>query len=142
MNTKKLKKLLILNVPYFLMGAFATNLGEAWRLATGSNASEKVQSLVLDGCFETAFSNPLPSIWPFDLLVGIAVGAGLRLAVYLKGKNAKKYRHNEEYGSARWGNSQDIEPFVDPDFQNNVILSKTERLTMVQLVWFTEARIC
>ena len=130
MNTKKLKKLLILNVPYFLIGAFATNLGEAWRLATGSNASEKVQSLVLDGCFGTAFSNPLPSIWPFDLLVGIAVGAGLRLAVYLKGKNAKKYRHNEEYGSARWGNSQDIEPFVDPDFQNNVILSKTERLTM------------
>lgn len=130
MNTKKLKKLLILNVPYFLIGAFATNLGEAWRLAIGSNASEKVQSLVLDGCFGTAFSNPLPSIWPFDLLVGIAVGAGLRLAVYLKGKNAKKYRHNEEYGSARWGNSQDIEPFVDPDFQNNVILSKTERLTM------------
>ena len=130
MNTKKLNKLLILNVPYFLIGAFATNLGEAWRLAIGSNASEKVQSLVLDGCFGTAFSNPLPSIWPFDLLVGIAVGAGLRLAVYLKGKNAKKYRHNEEYGSARWGNSQDIEPFVDPDFQNNVILSKTERLTM------------
>lgn len=130
MNTKKLKKLLILNVPYFLIGAFATNLGEAWRLAAGSNASEKVQRLVLDGCFGAAFSNPMPSIMPFDLLVGIAVGAGLRLAVYLKGKNAKKYRHNEEYGSARWGNSQDIEPFVDPDFQNNVILSKTERLTM------------
>lgn len=130
MNTKKLKKLLILNVPYFLIGAFATNLGEAWRLATGSNASEKVQSLVLDGCFGTAFANPLPSIQPFDLLVGIAVGASLRLTVYLKGKNAKKFRHNEEYGSARWGNSQDIEPFVDPDFQNNVILSKTERLTM------------
>ena len=130
MNTKKLKKLLILNVPYFLIGAFATNLGEAWRLATGSNASEKVQSLVLDGCFGAAFSNPLPSIQPFDLLIGIAVGAGLRLAVYLKGKNAKKFRHNEEYGSARWGNAQDIEPFVDPDFQNNVILSKTERLTM------------
>lgn len=130
MNSKKLKKLLILNVPYFLIGAVTTNLGEAWRLATGSNASEKVQSLVLDECFGTAFANPLPSIQPFDLLIGIAVGAGLRLAVYLKGKNAKKYRHNEEYGSARWGNSQDIEPFVDPDFQNNVILSKTERLTM------------
>lgn len=102
MNSKKLKKLLILNVPYFLIGAVTTNLGEAWRLATGSNASEKVQSLVLDECFGTAFANPLPSIQPFDLLIGIAVGAGLRLAVYLKGKNAKKYRHNEEYGSARW----------------------------------------
>lgn len=87
---------------YFLIGAVTTNLGEAWRLATGSNASEKVQSLVLDECFGTAFANPLPSIQPFDLLIGIAVGAGLRLAVYLKGKNAKKYRHNEEYGSARW----------------------------------------
>ena len=130
MNTKKLKKLLILNVPYFLIGAFATNLGEAWRLATGSNASEKVQSLVLDGCFGTAFSNPLPSIWPFDLLVGIAVGAGLRLAVYLKGKNAKKYRHNVEYGSARWGTHADIEPFEDRVFAQNVILSQTERITM------------
>ena len=102
MNSKKLKKLLILNVPYFLVGAFASNLGEAWRIATGSNASEKVQSLVLDGCFGVAFSNPLPSIQLFDLLVGIAVGAGLRLAVYLKGKNAKKFRDNVEYGSARW----------------------------------------
>ena len=130
MNTKKLKKLLILNVPYFLVGAFATNLGEAWRIAEGSNMSEKVQGLVIGGGFSQAFSNILPSIHPFDLLVGIAVGAGLRLAVYLKGKDAKKFKHNEEYGSARWGKAQDIEPFMDPTFQNNVILSKTERLTM------------
>nr|WP_297708262.1 type IV secretory system conjugative DNA transfer family protein [uncultured Butyrivibrio sp.] len=130
MNTKKLKKLLILNVPYFLVGAFATNLGEAWRIADGSNMSEKVQGLVTGGGFSQAFSNILPSIHPFDLVVGVCVGAGLRLAVYLKGKNAKKFKHNEEYGSARWGKAQDIEPFMDPTFQNNVILSKTERLTM------------
>ena len=130
MNTKKLKKLLILNVPYFLVGAFATNLGEAWRIADGANMSEKVQGLVTGGGFSQAFSNILPSIHPFDLFVGVCVGAGLRLAVYLKGKNAKKFKHNEEYGSARWGKAQDIEPFMDPTFQNNVILSKTERLTM------------
>ena len=130
MNTKKIKKLLILNVPYFLVGALATNLGEAWRIAEGSNMSEKVQGLVIGGGFSQAFSNILPSIHPFDLIVGIAVGAGLRLAVYLKGKDAKKFKHNEEYGSARWGKHEDIEPFIDPTFQNNVILSKTERLTM------------
>ena len=103
MNTKQLKKQLILNIPYIILGLLATNLGEAWRIAAGVNASEKVQSLVLDGVFATAFSNPLPSLYPADLLVGIACGAALRLAVYLKGKNAKKFRHNEEYGSARWG---------------------------------------
>ncbi len=130
MNTKKVKKLLILNIPYIVLGLVATNLGEAWRIASGSNASEKVQSLVLDGAFASAFSNPLPSFFPTDLLVGIACGAALRLAVYLKGKNAKKFRHNEEYGSARWGKHADIEPFEDPVFGNNVILSQTERITM------------
>ena len=129
MNTK-LKKKIILNLPYVFVGLFATNLGEAWRLAGGSNASEKVQSLVLDGIFARAFSNPLPSFIPFDLLIGIACGAALRLAVYIKGKNAKKYRHNVEYGSARWGTHADIEPYMDPVFANNVILSQTERLTM------------
>ena len=112
------------------MRLLATNLGEAWRIAAGANASEKVQSLVLDGVFATAFSNPLPSLYPGDLLVGIACGAALRLAVYLKGKNAKKFRHNEEYGSARWGRHADIEPFEDPVFANNVILSQSERITM------------
>ena len=130
MNTKQLKKQLILNIPYIILGLLATNLGEAWRIAAGVNASEKVQSLVLDGVFATAFSNPLPSIYPGDLLVGIACGAALRIAVYLKGKNAKKFRHNEEYGSARWGRHADIEPFEDPVFANNVILSQSERITM------------
>mgnify|MGYP000640705221 CR=1 FL=1 len=130
MNTKQLKKQLILNIPYIILGLAATNLGEAWRIAAGVNASEKIQSLVLDGVFATAFSNPLPSLYPADLLVGIACGAALRLAVYLKGKNAKKFRHNEEYGSARWGRHADIEPFEDPVFANNVILSQSERITM------------
>lgn len=129
MNTK-LKKKIILNLPYVLVGLFATNLGEAWRLAGGSNASQKVQSLVLDGIFGRAFSNPMPSLIPLDLLIGIACGAALKLAVYIKGKNAKKYRHNVEYGSARWGTHADIEPYMDPVFANNVILSQTERLTM------------
>ena len=129
MNTK-LKKKIILNLQYVLVGLFATNLGEAWRLAGGSNASQKVQSLVLDGIFGQAFSNPMPSLIPFDLLIGIACGAALKLAVYIKGKNAKKYRHNVEYGSARWGTHADIEPYMDPVFANNVILSQTERLTM------------
>lgn len=129
MNSK-LKKKLILNVPYAALGLFATNIGEAWRLAAGVNASEKLQSLIMDGCFGQAFTNPLPSIHPVDLCVGAAVAGGLRLLVYLKGKNAKKYRHNEEYGSARWGTHADIEPFIDPEFKNNVILSQSERLTM------------
>ena len=130
MNMKQMKKQLILNIPYIILGLAATNLGEAWRIAGGVNASQKVQSLVLDGVFGRAFSNPLPSLFPTDLLVGIACGAALRLAVYLKGKNAKKFRHNEEYGSARWGKHADIEPFEDPVFANNVILSQTERITM------------
>ncbi|MBP5756352.1 MAG: hypothetical protein J6W39_02090 [Spirochaetales bacterium] len=112
------------------MALFATNIGEVFRIAGGTNASEKVQSVVLDGCFGKAFANPLPSLHPVDLLVGIAIGAILRFAVYMKGKNAKKFRHNVEYGSARWGTHADIEPYMDPVFQNNVILSQTERLTM------------
>ena len=130
MKKKNLKKLLILNIPYVVIGLVATNVGEAFRIAGGTNASEKVQSVVLDGCFGTAFTNPLPSLHPIDLLVGLAIGGILRLAVYIKGKNAKKFRHNQEYGSARWGKHEDIEPYMDPVFQNNVILSQTERLTM------------
>lgn len=128
MDKEKLKKLLILNVPYILMGLFATNLGEAWRLAEGADASAKLLSFF--NTLPTALNNPLPSFYPLDLFIGIACGAGLRLAVYLKGKNAKKYRHNEEYGSARWGTAKDIEPFMAPDFEDNIILTKTERLMM------------
>jgi type IV secretion system protein VirD4 len=127
---KNLKKLLILNIPYIAVALFATNIGEAFRIAGGTNASEKVQSVVLDGCFGKAFANPLPSLVPIDLLVGIAIGGILRLAVYIKGKNAKKFRHNVEYGSARWGTHADIEPYMDPEFKKNVILSQTERITM------------
>ena len=130
MKKKNLKKLIILNIPYVIVGLFATNVGEAFRIASGTNASEKVQSLVLDGCFGAAFSNPMPSFHPADLLVGLAIGAVLRLAVYMKSKNAKKFRHNVEYGSARWGSHADIEPYMDPVFENNVILSQSERLTM------------
>ena len=130
MKKINMKKLLILNVPYVLIGAVATNFGEAWRIAEGTNMSEKLQGMVLGGAFGAAFSNPMPSLHPIDLLVGLAVGGALRLAVYLKGKNAKKYRHNIEYGSARWGTHEDIEPFIDKEFSNNVILSQTERITM------------
>ena len=128
--TKNIKKLVILNIPYVLVGLVCTNLGEAWRIAQGSNASEKVQSLILDGAFGVAFANPMPSFIPFDLLIGALCGGAFRLAVYLKGKNAKKYRHNQEYGSARWGTHADIEPFEDPEFKNNIIFSQTERMTM------------
>ena len=130
MNTKKLKKVLLPNIPFVLVGAIATNLGEAWRMAVGGNASEKIQSLFIDGAFKTAFSNPLPSLHPVDLLVGILIGAALWAFMYFKKKNAKKFRHNTEYGSARWGTPADIEPYMDPVFENNVILSQTERLTM------------
>ena len=128
MKNVNIKKLLILNIPYILLGLFATNLGEAWRLAEGADMSAKL--LGFFDTFMVALSNPLPSFHPLDLVVGIICGAGLRLAVYLKGKNAKKYRHNEEYGSARWGTAKDIEPFMAPDFEDNIILTKTERLMM------------
>lgn len=130
MNQKKIKKLLILNVPYVVLGAVATNFGEAFRIAEGADLSGKLQGMIMGGAFGTAFANLMPSIHPFDLVVGAAVGAGLRLAVYMKGKNAKKYRHNMEYGSARWGNATDMEPFMDEKFENNIILSQTERMTM------------
>ena len=123
-----IKKLILLNMPYILLGLFATNFGEAWRMAQGADASEKFLSLVavLPGALQSFW----PSLHPLDLLVGLCCGAGLRLAVYLKSKNAKKYRHGLEYGSARWGTREDIAPYVDPVFQNNVILTKTESLTM------------
>ena len=130
MNITKVKKLIILNIPYVAVGLFCTNLGEAWRVSWGSNITVKIQGLVLYGGFGRAFASFLPSFHPFDLAIGIACGAALKLAVYLKGKNAKHFRHNIEYGSARWGKQEDIEPFVDPDPANNVILSKTERITM------------
>ena len=127
-KTLDIKKLILLNMPYILMGLFATNFGEAWRMAQGADASEKFLSLiaVLPGALESFW----PSLHPLDLLVGLCCGVGLRLAVYLKSKNAKKYRHGLEYGSARWGTREDIAPYVDPVFQNNVILTKTESLTM------------
>ena len=128
MTTKKLTKLLALYLPYFLLGLAATNFGEAWRLAEGKELGDKIMSMM--GTFPMAFANPLPSLHPLDLLVGLCCGAGLRLAVYLRGKNAKKYRHGVEYGSARWGTPKDIEPFQAPKFEDNIILTKTERLMM------------
>ena len=128
MTTKKLTKLLALYLPYLLLGLVATNLGEAWRLAEGKELGERIMSMM--GTIPMAFANPLPSLHPLDLLVGLCCGAGLRLAVYLRGKNAKKYRHGMEYGSARWGTAKDIEPFMAPKFADNIILTKTERLMM------------
>ena len=128
MTTKKLIKLLALYLPYILLGLVATNIGEAWRLAEGKELGDKIMSMM--GTIPVAFANPLPSLHPLDLLVGLCCGAGLRLAVYLRGKNAKKYRHGMEYGSARWGTPKDIEPFMAPKFADNIILTKTERLMM------------
>ena len=128
MNTKKLTKLLALYLPYILLGLVATNFGEAWRLAEGKELGERIMSMM--GTLPAAFANPLPSLHPLDSLIGISCGAGLRLAVYLRSKNAKKYRHGMEYGSARWGTAKDIEPFQAPKFADNIILTKTERLMM------------
>ena len=128
MTTKKLTKLLALYLPYILLGLVATNFGEAWRLAEGKELGDKIMSMV--GTLPLAFANPLPSLHPLDLLIGFFCGAGLRLAVYLRSKNAKKYRHGMEYGSARWGSPKDIEPFMAPKFADNIILTKTERLMM------------
>ena len=128
MTTKKLTKWLALYLPYILLGLVATNFGEAWRLAEGKELGDKIMSMM--GTIPVAFANPLPSLHPLDLLVGLCCGAGLRLAVYLRGKNAKKYRHGMEYGSARWGTAKDIEPFMAPKFADNIILTKTERLMM------------
>ena len=128
MTTKKLTKLLALYLPYLLLGLIATNFGEAWRLAEGKELGDKIMAMM--GTVPLAFASPLPSLHPLDLLVGLCCGAGLRLAVYLRGKNAKKYRHGMEYGSARWGSPKDIEPFMAPKFADNIILTKTERLMM------------
>ena len=128
MTTKKLTKLLALYLPYILLGLVATNFGEAWRLAEGKELGDKIMSMM--GTVPLAFANPLTSLHPLDILVGLCCGAGLRLAVYLRGKNAKKYRHGMEYGSARWGSAKDIEPFMAPKFSDNIILTKTERLMM------------
>ena len=128
MSKKRLSKPLALYLPYVVIGLLATNLGEAWRLAVGKELGDKIVSLM--DTLPAAFSNPLPSLHPFDLFIGLCCGAGMRLAVYLKGKNAKKYRHGMEYGSARWGTPKDIEPFMAPKFADNIILTKTERLMM------------
>ena len=128
MTTKKLTKLLALYLPYILLGLVATNFGEAWRLAEGKELGDKIMSMM--GTVPLAFASPLPSLHPLDILVGLCCSAGLRLAVYLRGKNAKKYRHGMEYGSARWGTPKDIEPFMAPKFSDNIILTKTERLMM------------
>lgn len=127
-DTVRLKKLLLPALPYLLVGLICTNLGQAWRMAEGLNVSEKLLSF-----FTTvgiAFRNPLPSIHPIDLMVGLICGAGLRAAVYLRGRNAKHFRHNLEYGSARWGTAKDIAPYIDPVFERNIILTRTERLMM------------
>ena len=128
MTTKKLTKLLALYLPYILLGLVATNFGEAWRLAEGKELGDKIMAMM--GTIPLAFANPLPSLHPLDLLIGFSCGVGLRLAVYLRCKNAKKYRHGMEYGSARWGTPKDIEPFQAPKFADNIILTKTERLMM------------
>ena len=128
MTTKKLTKLMALYLPYILLGLVATNFGEAWRLAEGKELGDKIMAMM--GTLSLAFANPLPSLHPLDLLIGLSCGAGLRLAVYLRSKNAKKYRHGMEYGSARWGTPKDIEPFMAPKFADNIILTKTERLMM------------
>ncbi len=128
MKQVNIKKLVIPNIPYFILGLYATKLGEAWRLAGGADASQKLLH-IMDGLV-LAFQSAAPSFHPFDLLVGIACGAALRFAVYMKGKNAKKYRQGAEYGTARWGNAQDIAPYAAPKFEDNIILTQTESLTM------------
>lgn len=126
--SEKTKKLLLMNLPYLFVALFATKFGQAWRLAAGADASGKLLHLT-DG-LTAAFSSPLPSFYPADLGVGVLLAAALRLTVYVKGRNAKKFRKNVEYGSARWGKAEDIKPYIDPVFENNVILTQAERLTM------------
>ncbi len=126
--TKKQKRLILLNIPYVLMGLFATNLGEAWRISQTIDAVNEVGALAQ--AFPIALQNFLPSLHPFDLMVGIAFGIGMKVVVYVRGKNAKKYRHGEEYGTARWGTAQDIEPSMAPNFKDNIILTQIEQLMM------------
>ena len=130
MKNRQVKKYLILNIPYILIALIATNIGEIWRLAQGSNSSEKLQDIVLNGLITKAFENPMPSFYPSDILVGVSLALIIRFIVYMKGKEGKKFRHNVEYGSARWGKHADIEPYIDQTFSNNVILSQTEAITM------------
>ena len=125
---KNLKKTIIMHIPYFFIGLFATKLGQMWRFTSGVELGEKI--LNLGEGFFLALESPMPSFHPFDLCVGIIVAVIFRLIVYGKSKNVKKYRRNEEYGSARWGKPDDIAPYMDEDFRNNVILTQTERLTM------------
>ena len=122
------KKLILMNLPYILAGYFCDKIAWLWRVSPGSDASDKMMA-AMNG-LNDLFSNPFPSFFPKDLLIGIVGGVALRLVVYFKAKNAKKFRQGVEYGSARWGNAKDIEPYVDPVFENNVILTETERLMM------------
>lgn len=124
----KIKKQLIQYMPYLLIGLYASKIGQIWRLTPGTDISQKFLSLDIGA--QTAFSSPLPSFNPLDLLLGLFLTAGLRLAVIARSKNAKKYRHNVEYGSARWGTPADIQPFIDAEFANNIILTQTERITI------------
>ena len=126
--TKKQKRFILLNIPYVLVGVFATNLGEAWRLSKLIDAPNEIGALAK--ALPVALANLMPSLNPFDLIVGIICGVLLKVVVYIKGKNAKKYRHGAEYGTARWGKAQDIEPFMAPNFKDNIILTQTERLMM------------
>ena len=128
MRKKNWKKLFIPNIPYLFIALFATKVGQAIRLAPGTDFSGKVLHM-MEG-IRDAFASPMPSFHPADLGIGICIAAAMRLAVYIKGKNAKKFRHNQEYGSARWGTAADIAPYVDPTFENNIILTQTESLTM------------
>ncbi len=125
---KNLKKTILMSIPYVIIGLFSTKLGQMWRFTTGAELGEKI--LNLGEGFFLALESPLPSFHPFDLCVGVTVAVIFRLIVYGKSKNVKKYRRNEEYGSARWGKPEDIVPFMDEDFRNNVILTQTERITM------------
>ena len=122
------KKLILPNIPYVFFVYLFDKVGQAVRLAPGADISAKILNITQG--FSAAFENALPSVYPLDLLVGIVGAVIIRLIVYVKGKNAKKYRKGAEYGSARWGNAEDIKPYIDPDFQNNIILTQTERLTM------------
>ena len=124
----KTRKIILSSVPYLFVALFATKLGLAWRLVEGADASEKALSLL--STLAVAFSSPAPSLHPFDLCIGLVTAGILRGIVYVKSKNAKKYRKNEEYGSARWGTHEDITPYIDPVFSQNVLLTQTERLTM------------
>ena len=122
------KKLVLLNIPYILVGYFCDKVAWLWRVSPGNNASDKMMAVM--NSFDTLFSNPLPSFHPRDLMIGTGCGIALRLVVYYKAKNAKKFRQGVEYGSARWGNAKDIEPYMDSVFENNVLLTQTERLMM------------